>query len=49
MCSSLPIFQVKVGHENLVGEVIRINADQSSIQVYEETGKLSHNSVEWIL
>lgn len=28
---------VRVGHENLVGEVIRINADQASIQVYEET------------
>lgn len=30
--------QVKVGHDNLVGEVIRINGDQASIQVYEETG-----------
>ncbi|KAK8927124.1 V-type proton ATPase catalytic subunit A [Metarhizium anisopliae] len=29
--------QVKVGHDNLVGEVIRINGDQASIQVYEET------------
>lgn len=29
--------QVRVGHENLVGEVIRINGDQASIQVYEET------------
>ncbi|KAG8428643.1 H(+)-transporting V1 sector ATPase subunit A [Metarhizium acridum] len=29
---------VKVGHDNLVGEVIRINGDQASIQVYEETG-----------
>ncbi|KAI5924375.1 V-type ATPase [Camillea tinctor] len=28
---------VKVGHDNLVGEVIRINADQCTIQVYEET------------
>ncbi|KAK3325806.1 vacuolar ATP synthase catalytic subunit A [Apodospora peruviana] len=28
---------VKVGHQNLVGEVIRINADQATIQVYEET------------
>ncbi|PNH51197.1 hypothetical protein VD0002_g4139, partial [Verticillium dahliae] len=28
---------VKVGHENLVGEVIRINGDQATIQVYEET------------
>ncbi|KND93652.1 V-type proton ATPase catalytic subunit A [Tolypocladium ophioglossoides CBS 100239] len=29
--------QVKVGHDNLVGEVIRINGDQATIQVYEET------------
>jgi V-type H+-transporting ATPase subunit A len=28
---------VKVGHEQLAGEVIRINADQATIQVYEET------------
>ncbi|RYP46822.1 hypothetical protein DL768_007027 [Monosporascus sp. mg162] len=28
---------VKVGHENLAGEVIRINGDQATIQVYEET------------
>ncbi|KAF6817277.1 vacuolar ATP synthase catalytic subunit a [Colletotrichum sojae] len=28
---------VKVGHDNLVGEVIRINGDQCTIQVYEET------------
>ncbi|KAF4584467.1 V-type proton ATPase catalytic subunit A [Ophiocordyceps camponoti-floridani] len=28
---------VRVGHENLVGEVIRINADKATIQVYEET------------
>jgi V-type H+-transporting ATPase subunit A len=32
--------QVRVGHENLVGEVIRIEADRASIQVYEETGML---------
>lgn len=31
--------QVKVGHHQLVGEVIRINADQATIQVYEETGR----------
>lgn len=31
--------QVKVGHDNLVGEVIRINGDQATIQVYEETGR----------
>ncbi|KAH8805856.1 ATP synthase alpha/beta family, nucleotide-binding domain-containing protein [Xylogone sp. PMI_703] len=28
---------VKVGHHNLVGEVIRIEADKATIQVYEET------------
>lgn len=28
---------VRVGHDKLVGEVIRINADQATIQVYEET------------
>lgn len=28
---------VRVGHDNLVGEVIRIEADRASIQVYEET------------
>jgi len=28
---------VKVGHDNLVGEVIRISNDQATIQVYEET------------
>ncbi|KAF2279898.1 V-type ATPase [Westerdykella ornata] len=28
---------VRVGHDQLVGEVIRIDADKASIQVYEET------------
>ncbi|WYZ38666.1 hypothetical protein EsH8_III_000580 [Colletotrichum jinshuiense] len=28
---------VRVSHDNLVGEVIRINGDQATIQVYEET------------
>ena len=32
------ISQVQVGHDNLVGEVIRIEADRATIQVYEETG-----------
>jgi vacuolar-type H+-ATPase catalytic subunit A/Vma1 len=32
------ISQVTVGHDNLVGEVIRIDADKATIQVYEETG-----------
>ena len=30
----------KVGNEQLVGEVIRIDADKATIQVYEETGML---------
>lgn len=31
--------QVQVGHDNLMGEVIRIEADRATIQVYEETGE----------
>lgn len=31
----------KVGHDELVGEVIRIDADKATIQVYEETGSYS--------
>lgn len=27
-----------MGNDQLVGEVIRINGDQATIQVYEETG-----------
>jgi hypothetical protein len=36
--------QVNVGHDNLVGEVIRISGDQATIQVYEETGRLFSGS-----
>ncbi|XBW38071.1 hypothetical protein QEN19_003658 [Hanseniaspora menglaensis] len=32
---------VKVGYENLVGEVIRIDGDKATIQVYEETAGVS--------
>lgn len=32
---------VKVGHDNLVGEVIRIDRDKATIQVYEETAGLT--------
>mgnify|MGYP001762206245 FL=1 len=28
---------VRVGHDELVGEIIRIDADKATIQVYEET------------
>lgn len=39
MAGLLTVFiQVRVGHDNLVGEVIRISGDQATIQVYEETG-----------
>lgn len=31
---------VRVGHQNLVGEIIRINQDKATIQVYEETAGL---------
>lgn len=34
----LTLRQVRVGHDSLVGEVIRIEADKATIQVYEETG-----------
>lgn len=30
----------RVGHDELMGEVIRIEADKATIQVYEETGEL---------
>jgi vacuolar-type H+-ATPase catalytic subunit A/Vma1 len=30
--------KVRVGHSELVGEVIRIEGDKATIQVYEETG-----------
>lgn len=36
--SSLRNDKVRVGHEGLVGEVIRIDADKATVQVYEETG-----------
>jgi len=32
--------QVNVGHDKLSGEVIRIEADRATIQVYEETGTI---------
>jgi vacuolar-type H+-ATPase catalytic subunit A/Vma1 len=37
--------QCKVGHEELVGEVIRIEADKATIQVYEETGTALNSSM----
>ena len=38
--ANLTHIKVHVGHDNLVGEVIRIDADRATIQVYEETGTL---------
>lgn len=32
---------VRVGHEELIGEVIRIDNDKATLQVYEETGGLT--------
>jgi V-type H+-transporting ATPase subunit A len=32
----------RVGHDQLVGEVIRLDGDKATIQVYEETGTAPH-------
>ena len=32
------VLKVRVGHDQLVGEVIRIDGDKCTVQVYEETG-----------
>jgi V-type H+-transporting ATPase subunit A len=32
---------VRVGHDELVGEIIRIDADKATIQVYEETSGMT--------
>lgn len=37
--TQLTLQQVRVGHDSLVGEVIRIENDKATIQVYEETGE----------
>lgn len=37
--------QVRVGHDALVGEVIRIDGDKATIQVYEETGQAHPHSL----
>ena len=34
----------RVGHAKLMGEVIRIDGDKATIQVYEETGMLLQHS-----
>jgi V-type H+-transporting ATPase subunit A len=35
--------KVRVGHNELVGEVIRIEGDKATIQVYEETGNFRNS------
>lgn len=40
---------VRVGHEELVGEIIRLEGDMATIQVYEETCKLIVNLFSFIL
>ena len=34
---TLLLIQVRVGHSELVGEIIRLEGDMATIQVYEET------------
>jgi vacuolar-type H+-ATPase catalytic subunit A/Vma1 len=38
--------QVRVGSDQLVGEIIRLENDTATIQVYEETCKFRHRSRE---
>lgn len=40
---------VRVGHCELVGEIIRLEGDMATIQVYEETCILYHSSVIYLL
>ena len=44
-CGSDFLLQVHVGHDSLVGEVIRLDADKATIQVYEETGMTCRGSL----
>lgn len=37
---------VRVGHSELVGEIIRLEGDMATVQVYEETCILS-TDVQW--
>ncbi len=34
------LLQVRVGHMKLIGEIIKLEGDTASIQVYEDTCKL---------
>lgn len=42
MCGSAMYELVRVGNSELVGEVIRLDGDKATIQVYEETCILWH-------
>lgn len=39
---------VRVGHSELVGEIIRLEGDMATIQVYEETCILYHSRVVYL-
>lgn len=45
---SLDLPQVQVGHDQLVGEVIRIDGDKVTAQVYEETGVFHISRCRWL-
>jgi len=36
-CDCITFLKVRVGHSELVGEIIRLEGDMATIQVYEET------------
>merc|ERR1711971_1194158 len=38
---------VRVGYHELVGEIIRLEGDMATIQVYEETSAQSDNKITW--
>jgi V-type H+-transporting ATPase subunit A len=40
--------QVRVGHHKLVGEIIKLEGDTASIQVYEDTCKLVHQEDKFL-
>ena len=37
LCDCIAFLKVRVGHSELVGEIIRLEGDMATIQVYEET------------
>ena len=42
-------FQVRVGHSELVGEIIRLEGDMATIQVYEETCIFSYDQLSGVV